>query len=85
VDLLHAVNLASWDLHLYFPSEGRCAADFYHPLKSVASAGFEPVTIGSSGKHTNQYMTEANVIQVTNKNLQLIDLFRLLSVAVLRK
>jgi hypothetical protein len=24
-------NLTTWDLRLYFPSERRCAADFYHP------------------------------------------------------
>jgi hypothetical protein len=24
-------NLTTWDLWLYFPSEGRCAADFYRP------------------------------------------------------
>jgi hypothetical protein len=24
-------NLTTWDLRLYFPSEGRCAADFYRP------------------------------------------------------
>jgi hypothetical protein len=24
-------NLTTWDILLYFPSEGRCAADFYHP------------------------------------------------------
>jgi hypothetical protein len=29
------------------------------PLKSIASAGYEPATLGSSGKHTNHYTTEA--------------------------
>jgi uncharacterized protein YaiE (UPF0345 family) len=29
--------------------------------KSVAWAGFEPVTLGSSGRHTNHYTTEATV------------------------
>jgi hypothetical protein len=52
-------NLMTWDLQLYFPSEGRCAADFYCPWKSIASARFEPATLGSSGKHTNHYTTEA--------------------------
>jgi hypothetical protein len=28
-------------------------------IKSIASAGFEPATLGSSGKHTNHYTTEA--------------------------
>jgi hypothetical protein len=27
--------------------------------KSIASAGFEPATVGSSGKHTNHYTTKA--------------------------
>jgi hypothetical protein len=33
--------------------------------KAIASAGFEPATLGSSGKHTNYYTTEA-----TNEGLQ---------------
>jgi hypothetical protein len=24
-------NFTTWDLRLYFPSDGRCAADFYRP------------------------------------------------------
>jgi hypothetical protein len=42
--------------------KGRCAADFYRPLKSIASAGFEPANLGSSGKHTNHYTTKATII-----------------------
>jgi hypothetical protein len=38
---------------------GRCAADFYRPQKTIALAGFEPVIFGSSGKHTNHYITKA--------------------------
>jgi hypothetical protein len=30
-DLLHAVKSYNMDLRLYFPSEGRCAADFCRP------------------------------------------------------
>jgi hypothetical protein len=40
------------------PTEGRCAADFYHPLKIIALAGFEPATFQSSGKRTNHYTTK---------------------------
>jgi hypothetical protein len=29
------------------------------PQKSTASAGFEPATFSSIGKHTNHYTTEA--------------------------
>jgi hypothetical protein len=47
------------DRRLYFPSEGRRAADFYRPLKSIASAGFEPVNFGSSDKDANHYTTDA--------------------------
>jgi hypothetical protein len=46
---------------LYFLSEGRCAADFHRPLKSIALAGFELATLGSSGKHFNHYTTEATM------------------------
>jgi hypothetical protein len=41
-------------------------ADFYWPWKSIASAGFEPVTFGSSDKHTNHYTTEVTRAEVTN-------------------
>jgi hypothetical protein len=46
----------------YFPSKGRCAADFYYSQKSIALAGFELATFGSSGKHINHYTTEATVL-----------------------
>jgi hypothetical protein len=28
------------------------------PLKSIASAGFQPAKLGSNGKHANHYTTE---------------------------
>jgi hypothetical protein len=37
---------------------GRCAADFYRSKKSIALAGFDLATLGSSGKHTNRYNTK---------------------------
>jgi hypothetical protein len=51
----------TWSLRLYFPSEGKCAADFYFPYESIASAGIEPTNLWSSGKHSNHYTTEATV------------------------
>jgi hypothetical protein len=48
-----------WGLHLCFPSEWRCTADFYHHYKCIALTRFEPVSFGSSDKHTNHYTTEA--------------------------
>jgi hypothetical protein len=50
--LLHAVK--SYDMGLSrFTSHprGRCAADFYRPLKSVSLAGFEPATLGQWQAH----------------------------------
>jgi hypothetical protein len=49
----------AWDLRLYFPSGGRCAAEFYRPLNSITLARFETATFGSSDKHTNNYTTKA--------------------------
>jgi hypothetical protein len=40
------------------PSKGSCAKNFI-PLKSpLLSAGFEPMNLGSNGKHDNHYTTE---------------------------
>jgi hypothetical protein len=39
---------------------GRCAVDFFYcPKKSIALAGFETATFGSSGNHTNHCTTKA--------------------------
>jgi hypothetical protein len=48
-DLLHAVKLRQ----LYFPSKGRCAEDFSALKNPTASAGFEPVNLGSKGQRAN--------------------------------
>jgi hypothetical protein len=76
--LLHAVK--SYDMGPYgFTSHprGMCAADFYRPWKSVALAGFEPATFGSSGKHTNYYTTKATVQCISSfiLNFQMCHLF----------
>jgi hypothetical protein len=39
---------------------------FLLPLKSMALAGFEPVTLGSSGKHTNHYTTKVTKMNCTH-------------------
>jgi hypothetical protein len=45
---------------------GSCAADFY-PLKNPSPwPGFEPVTFGPSGQHTNHYTTEATHTNTVN-------------------
>jgi hypothetical protein len=42
---------ATWDRRLYFPSEGRCAEDFFALKNPTASAGFEPANLGTKGQH----------------------------------
>jgi hypothetical protein len=42
---------------------------FLSPLKSIALAGFEPATFGSSGKHTNHYTTKATTNMVLNDKI----------------
>jgi hypothetical protein len=54
--------LTKWVLWLYFASKGRLAVDFYHPSKSIASAGFEPASLRSNGKHANHFITEATIL-----------------------
>jgi len=50
-DLLHAVKSTTWDRQLYFPSEGRRAEDFFALKNPTASAGFEPVNLGTKDQH----------------------------------
>ena len=42
---------ATWDKRFYFPSEGRCAEDFFALKNPTASAGFEPANFGTKGRH----------------------------------
>jgi hypothetical protein len=58
--ILHSVKSYAWCLRLYFSSDGRCAAVLYRPYKSMASDGFEPVPLGSSGKHTKNTTNDHN-------------------------
>ena len=41
----------TWDKRLYFPSEGRCAEDFFALKNPMALAGFEPTNLGTKGQH----------------------------------
>ena len=41
----------TWNRRLYFPSEGRCAGDFFALKNPNASAGFEPANLGTKGQH----------------------------------
>jgi hypothetical protein len=63
-------NLRTWYLWLCFPSEGRCAADFYRPSKSIALVRFKPVTFRSSGKYINHYTTKATCWNDTDRENQ---------------
>ena len=41
----------TWDKRLYFPSEGRRAAEFFALKIPTASTGFEPANLGTKGRH----------------------------------
>jgi hypothetical protein len=43
------------------PIRRKVCCGFLLPLKSIASAGFVPATVGSNGKHTNHYTTETTM------------------------
>ena len=50
-DLLHGSDLRHETDGFYFPSEGRRAEDFFALKNPTASAGFEPVNLGTKGQH----------------------------------
>jgi hypothetical protein len=53
--LLHAVILRHWTDGFYFPSEGRCAEDFFACKNPTASARFKPANLGTKGHHRSRY------------------------------
>jgi hypothetical protein len=59
----------SYDMgrRLYFPYEGRGAADFLSP-----SAGFEPAKLVCSGNHANHYNTEDDSLLLLSRECNLI-------------
>jgi hypothetical protein len=50
----------TWDLPALLPIREEFVLRIFIALKkSIALAGFEPVTFGPSGQHTNHYTTKA--------------------------
>jgi hypothetical protein len=47
------------------PLLSKACCGFLLPLKSIASAGFEPDNLGSNNKHANHYTTEATIVVTT--------------------
>jgi hypothetical protein len=43
----------TWGRRLYFPSEGRCAGDFFALKNPTALARFEPANLGTRGQHAS--------------------------------
>ena len=41
----------TWDIQLYFPSEGRRSEDFSTLKNPMALAGFEPANLGMEDQH----------------------------------
>jgi hypothetical protein len=57
-DFLHSIKSCDMGLTALFPLRRKACCGFLSPIKSIASAGFEPVNFGSNGKHANHYTTE---------------------------
>jgi hypothetical protein len=52
----------TWDLPALLPIQEEGVLRIFTALKkSIALAGFEPTTFGSSGKHTNHYTTKVTL------------------------
>jgi hypothetical protein len=49
------------------PTRRKVCRGFLSLLKSTALAGFEPATLGPSGKHTNHYTTVATEMHIKLK------------------
>jgi hypothetical protein len=55
----HAVKSYDMGPPDLFPIRRKMCCGFFRPYKSIVSDGFEPATLGFSGKDTNYYTTEA--------------------------
>ena len=55
----------TWDLRLYFPSEGRRAEEFFALKNPTASAGFEPANLGTKGQHATSRPPKPLYIKLT--------------------
>jgi hypothetical protein len=58
-DLIHSVESYDMGPPALLPIQRKACCRFLSPLKSIVSAGFEPMNLGSSGKHSNHYISEA--------------------------
>jgi hypothetical protein len=56
---------------------------FLSPLKIFASAGFEPVNLGSSGMHTNHHTTDMTVLMIRSCGMAVTKLKNLLMKVIL--
>jgi hypothetical protein len=60
----------TWDRRLYFPSEGRCAEEFFRPKNPTASAGFEPANLSTKGQHATSRPPKPPFIKTVPQNLR---------------
>jgi len=58
-DFLHSVKSCDMGPTALLPLRRKACCGFVSPLKSIASADFEPANLGSNGKQANKYITEA--------------------------
>jgi len=59
----------TWDWRLDFPSKGRHAEDFFAQKNLTASAGFEPMILGTRGQHITGIVTDRGKLEYLYKNL----------------
>jgi len=57
----------TWDRRLYFPSEGRCAEDFFCPKNPTASARCEPANLGTKGQHAISRLPKPRVMCISHE------------------
>ena len=61
----------TWDKRLYFPSEGRCAEDFFALKNPTASAGFEPANLVTKGQHATSRPPKPQLTVIPNGGSEL--------------
>ena len=54
----------TWDKRLYIPSVGRRVEDFFALKNPTASAGFEPVNLGTKGQHATSRPPKPHVMKL---------------------
>jgi len=59
----------TWDRRLYFPTEGRRAEDFFCSKNPMASAGSEPVNLGTKGKHATSRPPKPQLVPMLGTQL----------------